>query len=328
MKLRTLTAAATVAGLFLFAGMLYAANGDLIVNGNLGVGKQPTAKAEIDGNMIVGGNATVTGNLVTNGTTTLSGTTTMGGSTVVNGNLLVSTGTTTLSGIKTTVTGTAVVNGNLGVGTSTPTQKLDVNGAVKATGYYSGSTPGVNGSLRIGDPCNPPCTLYTWSNGILISISNCASSNCSYSCFRAGTNILLADGSIKRIEDVAVGDELLGENGSKNKVLALDRHPLGKRNFYSINKGPYFVTEDHPFMTTAGWKSINPSLTAVSTKMPVGKLGAGDTLLTRTGLVKVDSVADQGSPADTVVYNFVLDGTKSYYADGFLVRAYNDKAGK
>ena len=37
------------------------------------------------------------------------------------------------------VTGNATVNGTLGVGTTTPTQKLDVNGKVNATGYCIGT---------------------------------------------------------------------------------------------------------------------------------------------------------------------------------------------
>lgn len=115
MKLRTLIV--TVAALFVFTGSLYAA-GDLIVNGNLGVGTPtPAAKAEINGSMKVDSDMAVQGNLVTNGTTSLGGNTTVNGSTVVNGNLLVSTGTTTLGGSTTTMTGNAVVNGQLSVGT-------------------------------------------------------------------------------------------------------------------------------------------------------------------------------------------------------------------
>jgi len=50
---------ATVLGvLLLLSGILYAANGDLMVNGNLGVGVTgtPAGKAEVNGNMVVDGN--------------------------------------------------------------------------------------------------------------------------------------------------------------------------------------------------------------------------------------------------------------------------------
>jgi microcystin-dependent protein len=56
MKLRALIMAASAVLLF-NAGILYAANGDLIVNGNLGVGTSaPASKAEVNGNMVVDGN--------------------------------------------------------------------------------------------------------------------------------------------------------------------------------------------------------------------------------------------------------------------------------
>jgi hypothetical protein len=55
---------AVLAVTVLFTGLIYAANGDLIVNGNLGVGTTtPAAKAEINGNLKVDGITTVNGNL-------------------------------------------------------------------------------------------------------------------------------------------------------------------------------------------------------------------------------------------------------------------------
>ena len=83
--------------LFSITGSLFAADGDLIVNGNLGVGTStPQGKAEVNGNMIVDGDTTTKGNATTNGNT--------------------------------------IVNGNLGVGTATPTEKAEVNGNLKVNG--------------------------------------------------------------------------------------------------------------------------------------------------------------------------------------------------
>jgi hypothetical protein len=67
-----------VLALLFMSGNLYAANGDLIVNGNLGVGTgttAPTEKAEIKGNMkvdgtITSGGQTVNGNLCVGGNCT------------------------------------------------------------------------------------------------------------------------------------------------------------------------------------------------------------------------------------------------------------------
>lgn len=58
MKLRMLMSVVVLAVLYIASGTSYAANGDLIVNGNLGVGTTtaPKEKAEVNGNMIVSGN--------------------------------------------------------------------------------------------------------------------------------------------------------------------------------------------------------------------------------------------------------------------------------
>ena len=54
MKLKVLMVAVVLSIIFLFSGILYAANGDLIVNGNLGVGtSSPASKAEVNGNLKV-----------------------------------------------------------------------------------------------------------------------------------------------------------------------------------------------------------------------------------------------------------------------------------
>ena len=64
MKLRLLMATVVMAVAFFSTGILHAANGDLLVNGSLGVGTTtPAAKAEINGNLKVDGITTVNGNL-------------------------------------------------------------------------------------------------------------------------------------------------------------------------------------------------------------------------------------------------------------------------
>jgi len=325
MKRRVLVVVLVGAISFLFTGVLYAANGDLIVNGNLGVGTTtPAAKAEVNGNMIVGGTLTVQGNLVTNGSTTLGGsTTTMTGNAIVNGNSIVNgnlgVGTSTPAA-KAQINGNAIVNGNLGVGTSTPTQKLDVNGKVKATGYYSGSSAGLTVSVSAACPWGQSgAVTLTFTGGILTGYDG----SCYFgSSFRAGALVLMADGTKKPIEQIKVGEFVAGANSS-NKVLGFANHKLGNRSFYSINGAAAFVTEDHPFMTTAGWKSINPTLTAKTTKTQVSGLKIGDVIKIEKGTEVVKSIT--ATPAqDQTVYNLVLSGDKTYYAGGYLVMAYND----
>ena len=68
---------------------------------------------------------------------------------------------------------------------------------------------------------------------------------------------------MKLIEDVEVGEELVGKDGMINEVLELHRPTLGlmddiaphKQRMVSINGGGFDTSEDHMFMTTQGWKA-------------------------------------------------------------------------
>ena len=66
------------------------------------------------------------------------------------------------------------------------------------------------------------------------------------SCFTFDTLVTLFDGSKIRIDDVRVGDVLLGENNTENTVLSLIKSHLGSGQLYSINDSDPFVTSGHP----------------------------------------------------------------------------------
>ena len=81
------------------------------------------------------------------------------------------------------------------------------------------------------------------------------------SCFIAGTQITMANGTFKNIEDVVVGDKVKGHK-EDNTVIKLDPTLLADRKLYSFNDNEhYFFTSEHPFMTEEGWKSIKPEKT-------------------------------------------------------------------
>ena len=139
------------------------------------------------------------------------------------------------------------------------------------------------------------------------------------SCFIADTVVQMADGTTKNIEDVKIGDVLKGEK-TNNKVLGFHQPKLNEKKLYSFNGGRYFVTAEHPFKTITGWKSINPSLTAQENiGITVTELKVGDTLITETGKVLLKTIDSKGGEANTQLYNFILDGDHTYYADGYLV---------
>ena len=64
-------------------------------------------------------------------------------------------------------------------------------------------------------------------------------------CLAYGTKVLMYDGSFKEVQDVFLGDELMGTDSKPRKVLSLFR---GVQQMYKIiqNKGlSYIVNEDH-----------------------------------------------------------------------------------
>ena len=64
-------------------------------------------------------------------------------------------------------------------------------------------------------------------------------------CHRPGQGILMHDGSIRRVEDVRVGDLLMGPDSSPRRVMALCRG-TGRMVRVVPNKGePFVVNEDH-----------------------------------------------------------------------------------
>lgn len=143
--------------------------------------------------------------------------------------------------------------------------------------------------------------------------------NAYYVCFIADTKVTMADGTFKDIQDVKIGDILKGEK-TNNKVLAYHRPLKSDGKIYGFNGGRLFVTEEHPFKTTEGWKSLNPQKTKQEhIGITVTQLEVGDTLLTESGTELVNSIESKNVPETTPLYNFVLSGDKTYYADGFLV---------
>ena len=129
----------------------------------------------------------------------------------------------------------------------------------------------------------------------------------------------------KEIKDIEIGDFVQGET-SVNQVIDIEKPDLGTRLLYSLNDGPYFVTEEHPFKTEDGWKSINPKQTYeehydlynIDFEEGVKELKEGDVLITSNGKEELKSIKWKCANEQTV-YNLKLSGDHTYYADGYLV---------
>ena len=140
-------------------------------------------------------------------------------------------------------------------------------------------------------------------------------------CFIAGTMILMASGALKRIEEIVVGDKVMGVDGVINEVNELIQPILGSRKLYALNDENYFVTAEHPFLAVDGsWKAIDPEATAREhVALPVTKLEVGDILRTKESQVEVAMIKSRSDKPEIVVYNLSLLGNNTYFANGYAV---------
>jgi hypothetical protein len=143
------------------------------------------------------------------------------------------------------------------------------------------------------------------------------------SCFPAGTMIRMADSSLKAIEDVQVGDQVLGfdgENQTKERVLALEAPVRDHLYVITFADGTTIeLTREHPLYTADGWKSLDPKETAhENPELKVALLKTGDKVLNDSGnYVAIDSVTYK--PGTVQTYNLKsVSGNNNYYADGKL----------
>lgn len=167
-------------------------------------------------------------------------------------------------------------------------------------------------------------------------------------CFEAGTKVLMADRTVKNIEDVQVGELVLGADESANTVEMFHRPTLGLMNklckehgledvrITVINKTNLRFSEDHMFMTTEGWKVPNlAKANLIHKKMldrdniVLAELAVGDFLISDSGdTILVETIDFYDDSPELQLYNFKLSGNKTYYVqleDGKFALVHNKK---
>jgi hypothetical protein len=137
-------------------------------------------------------------------------------------------------------------------------------------------------------------------------------------CFVAGTEIELANGDSKNIEDIIVGDEVIGWKDNERingVVIELKPTYLGNRSLYNINDLKITFTDEHPFLTKDGWKSIAPD-----EGTEYGLLVVGDEINHEGEWITINEFKEiEGEDYNQPVYNFTVEDIHSYIADGVIV---------
>ena len=125
-------------------------------------------------------------------------------------------------------------------------------------------------------------------------------------CLLSGTQITMANGTLKNIEDVVVGDVLLSIHGSTSRVEKL--MPNRYHEYYTLN-GRLKITYEHPVMIIE-----NKTERLVNVK----HLKLGDRML-KADETTEELVSISRTEQEVPTYNFKVDGSRLYVAEGIVV---------
>lgn len=132
-------------------------------------------------------------------------------------------------------------------------------------------------------------------------------------CFVAGTQILMADGSLKDIEKVKVGDHVRTRKSEQDDTLVsakvTDTHQIEEAGYLIINH-TLKVTPNHILWVNDTWKSAS-------------EIQVDDRMVAATGEdILVESV--EWFAQKVQVYNLTVENYHTYFADGFWVHNQKD----
>lgn len=173
-------------------------------------------------------------------------------------------------------------------------------------------------------------------------------------CFHESTYVDMSDGTTRRVADVRVGDRVMGRFGEANEVLYLDHPPLGDRKLFHLN-GELLMTDDHPIWSlrrfdsgSGGWAAFdlvahferdsgdhavtdgNGERVVLTYGGPdperMFRVSVGDYVGFRSGFRRVDSFEPIEFDPDTQLYNFVLGGSGTWRASGYVVSGWSDES--
>ena len=146
-------------------------------------------------------------------------------------------------------------------------------------------------------------------------------------CFDAGSQVLMADGTTKNIEDVCIGDMVMSLNEATGEFIAqpvtntITKHNSDDLVYVNLSDGTQIgMRAYHPLLTTEGWKSLRPEM--VETIADVGivpMLEVGDTLVGYNNNVTIISIETRPAIDNYNTYNLGVANFHNYIVNGGVV---------
>lgn len=179
--------------------------------------------------------------------------------------------------------------------------------------------------------CNCNCNCAN-----CVCSSNDCNCDCGCSCFPAGTRVMLSSGIEIPIEQLTVGMQLLGGNGSVNTIVGMAYPVLAHRGLMSMADGSLLWSDEHPLFVRReagqGWWVANYEnwLAEVAGGKIAGLTdnssiyqwqGGGEEFATLYGWRRQLPVRVFGGLArpDLQLYFVQVDGDRTFFANGYRV---------
>jgi hypothetical protein len=178
-------------------------------------------------------------------------------------------------------------------------------------------------------------TYMTAASGNCNCCCNCCCNCGTGCCFDPNARVLMKDGSWKKISMIAVGDEVVGFNGTMNRVTGTKSTTVGDRKMIKFVDYNFYATDDHLFLTENGWKTWRPdrlvdnnrdNLVLLSDENRQTPLSGDDVMILTEGKISYADlkVEEQAFNSDFVVYDLHLDGDNTYTVESFVVHNCGD----
>jgi hypothetical protein len=212
-------------------------------------------------------------------------------------------------------------------------------------GFFIDTISNIQARIGVTPGFNDPFTIT------ITSVNSCGSASYIFTfsaCFPAGTKVALLNGE-KNIEDVEVGDIVIGAFGEHNPVLALQHVLVGNSKMYKIND-EHVTTDHHPHVSLdkkfytmdvgtiekgvygksmpvidADGKTVMRHLDGLK-KGRVQKIELGIELKTLDGHRTLTKMEEIPMDFNTPLYNLVTGGSHTYHADGYAVTGWPSEA--